>query len=53
MKIKLQTHAVCLGLHTYLLSADNLSNAGPAENMGAVCNNRKQERVHAHRALLI
>lgn len=46
MKLKLQTHA-------HLLSADNLSDAGPAEHMGTVCNNRKQDRVQAHRALLI
>lgn len=53
MKMKLQTPAACWGQHTYLLSADNLGDAGPAVNVGAVCNNRKPERVQAHRALLI
>lgn len=39
--------------HMYLLGADNLGNAGPAVNMGAVCDDGQLYWVQTHRALLI
>lgn len=47
------TPAVCWGQHMYLLSADNLRDAGPAVNVGTACDDRQADRVQTHRALLV
>ncbi len=45
--------AVCWGQHMYLLSADNLGDAGSAVNVGTVCDDGQADRVQTHRALFV